>query len=152
MYWLIALMSLSLFAMVATGIYLEFRPMGQPERARRWFRGALSGNLLTFFGSMVGLVLLGLQDVMAAQEAAQVAAGGAKEVSEGLGLALIGIGIPTGLAAIGAGIGVGPVGAASLAVITEKPEMLGRTLIYLGLAEGVAIYGLVVTILLLAKI
>ena len=44
------------------------------------------------------------------------------------------------------------VGAASLAVITEKPEMLGRTLIYLGLAEGVAIYGLVVTILLLAKI
>ena len=151
MYWLIALMSFSLFAMVATGIYLEFRPMGRPERARRWFRGALSGNLLTFFGSMVGLVLLGLQDVMAAQEAAAVA-GASAEVSEGLGLALIGIGIPTGLAAIGAGIGVGPVGAASLAVITEKPEMLGRTLIYLGLAEGVAIYGLVVTILLLAKI
>ncbi len=150
MYWLIALMSLSLFALVATGIYLEFRPMAQPARARRWFRGALSGNLLTFFGSMVGLVLLGLQDAMAAQEAAAAAGGG--EVSIGLGLALIGIGIPTGLAAIGAGIGVGPVGAASLAVITEKPEMLGRTLIYLGLAEGVAIYGLVVTILLLAKI
>jgi len=149
MYWLIALMSLSLFGLVATGIYLEFRPMAQPGRARRWFRGALSGNLLTFFGSMVGLVLLGLQDAMAAQEAAAAAGG---EVSIGLGLALIGIGIPTGLAAIGAGIGVGPVGAASLAVITEKPEMLGRTLIYLGLAEGVAIYGLVVTILLLAKI
>ena len=149
MYWLIALMSLSLFGLVATGIYLEFRPMAQPARARRWFRGALSGNLLTFFGSMVGLVLLGLQDAMAAQEAAAAAGG---EVSIGLGLALIGIGIPTGLAAIGAGIGVGPVGAASLAVITEKPEMLGRTLIYLGLAEGVAIYGLVVTILLLAKI
>lgn len=149
MYWLIALMSLSLFGLVATGIYLEFRPMTRPGRARRWFRGALSGNLLTFFGSMVGLVLLGLQDAMAAREAAAAAGG---EVSVGLGLALIGIGIPTGLAAIGAGIGVGPVGAASLAVITEKPEMLGRTLIYLGLAEGVAIYGLVVTILLLAKI
>ena len=149
MYWLIVLMSLSLFGLVATGIYLEVRPMAQPARARRWFRGALSGNLLTFFGSMVGLVLLGLQDAMAAQEAAAAAGG---EVSIGLGLALIGIGIPTGLAAIGAGIGVGPVGAASLAVITEKPEMLGRTLIYLGLAEGVAIYGLVVTILLLAKI
>ncbi len=149
MYWLIALMSLSLFGLVATGVYLEFRPVAGPERARRWFKGALSGNLLTFFGSMVGLVLLGLQDAMAAQEAAAAAGG---EVSVGLGLALIGIGIPTGLAAIGAGIGVGPVGAASLAVITEKPEMLGRTLIYLGLAEGIAIYGLVVTILLLAKI
>jgi V/A-type H+-transporting ATPase subunit K len=47
---------------------------------------------------------------------------------------------------------VGPVGAASLAVIAEKPEMFGRTLIYLGLAEGIAIYGLVVTILLLGRI
>jgi V/A-type H+/Na+-transporting ATPase subunit K len=37
-------------------------------------------------------------------------------------------------------------------VITEKPEIFGRTLIYLGLAEGIAIYGLVVTILMLGKI
>ena len=77
---------------------------------------------------------------------------GTVEISAGLGLALIGIGIPTGLAAIGAGIAVGPVGASSLAIISEKPEMFGRTLIYLGLAEGIAIYGLVVTILLLGKI
>ena len=42
--------------------------------------------------------------------------------------------------------------AASLAALAEKPEMFGRTLIYLGLAEGIAIYGLVVTILLLGKI
>ncbi len=69
-----------------------------------------------------------------------------------MGLAIIGIGIPTALATIGAGIAVGPVGAASLAVISEKPEMFGRTLIYLGLAEGIAIYGLVVTILLLGKV
>lgn len=147
MYWLIALMSLSLFGMVATGLYLEFRPMTKSNKARNWFRGALSGNLLTFFGSLVGMVLLGMESAMAQQAAAAAPA-----VTEGLGLALIGIGIPTGLAAIGAGIGVGPVGAASLAVITEKPEMLGRTLIYLGLAEGIAIYGLVVTILLLGKI
>ena len=40
----------------------------------------------------------------------------------------------------------------SLAVIAEKPEIFGRTLVYLGLAEGIAIYGLVVTILLLGRI
>ncbi len=81
-------------------------------------------------------------------EVATVDAGGAREISAGLGLSLIviGIGIPTALATIGAGIAVGPVGAASLAVISEKPELFGRTLIYLGLAEGIAIYGLVVTI------
>ena len=78
--------------------------------------------------------------------------GGVREVSVGYGLALLGIGLPTGLATIGAGIAVSAVGAASLAVITEKPEVFGRTLVYLGLAEGIAIYGLVVTILLLGKL
>jgi V/A-type H+-transporting ATPase subunit K len=78
-----------------------------------------------------------------------VAAG---EISTGLGLAILGVGIPTGLSTIGAGIAVGPIGAASLAAITEKPETLGRTLIYLGLAEGIAIYGLVISILLLNRI
>ena len=84
--------------------------------------------------------------------AAPEAAAAAPEVSVGLGLALIGIGIPTALATIGAGIAVGPVGAAALAVIAEKPEAFGRSLIYLGLAEGIAIYGLVVTILMLGRI
>ncbi|MCG7919741.1 MAG: ATP synthase subunit C, partial [Candidatus Thiodiazotropha taylori] len=56
------------------------------------------------------------------------------------------------LSTIGAGIAVEPIGAASLAVLAEKPEIFGRTLIYLGLAEGIAIYGLVMSILLLDKI
>ena len=47
---------------------------------------------------------------------------------------------------------MGTVGAAALALLGEKPEMFGRTLIFVGLAEGIAIYGLVVTILLLGKI
>jgi V/A-type H+-transporting ATPase subunit K len=39
-----------------------------------------------------------------------------------------------------------------LAVLAEKPEIFGRTLIYLGLAEGIAIYGLVMSILLLGRV
>jgi V/A-type H+-transporting ATPase subunit K len=74
------------------------------------------------------------------------------QMSVGMGLALIGAGIPTALSTVGAGIAVGPIGAASLAAVAEKPEIFGRTLIYLGLAEGIAIYGLVVSILLLGKI
>jgi V/A-type H+-transporting ATPase subunit K len=76
----------------------------------------------------------------------------AVEVSVGLGLAIIGVGLPTAFSTIAAGIAVGPIGAASLAALAEKPEILGRTLIYLGLAEGIAIYGLVMSILLLDKI
>jgi V/A-type H+-transporting ATPase subunit K len=147
MYALIVLLALTLFGTLAVGVYFEMFPALDKVRAARWLKGTFSINVLTFVSAMLGIVLLGMHDVLAESSAA-----GPAVISDGLGLALIGIGIPTGLAAIGAGIAVGPVGAASLAIISEKPEMFGRTLIYLGLAEGIAIYGLVVTILLLGKI
>ena len=147
MYWLIGLLTLSLLGTLAAGVFFTLRPLSRwtRERASRWFKGTVAVNLLTFVAAVIGILFLGTRDVLA-----QTAGG--VQITEGLGLALIGIGIPTGLAAIGAGIAVGPVGAASLAIIAEKPEMFGRTLIYLGLVEGIAIYGLVVTILMLGKI
>ena len=149
MYWMIFLLSLSLLALIGTGIYLEIHPPAKGPRIQRRWKSVVAVNLLVFVGAQIGLLVLGMQDAMAETAAATA---GSREISVGLGLSLIGIGIPTALATIGAGIAVGPVGAASLAVISEKPELFGRTLIYLGLAEGIAIYGLVVTILMLGKI
>ena len=146
MNWLIAIVTLNLLLTLGWGAYLEFRPITDGARARRLWKGTLGTNLLVLVGASLAALVIGMDSAMAQQ----AAAGG--EISTGLGLALIGAGIPTGLAAVGAGFAVGPVGAASLAIIAEKPEMFGRTLIYLGLAEGIAIYGLVVTILLLGKI
>lgn len=148
MNWLIALMGFSVAALVATGVYLELRPRRLPKRLPRWIKGGVLANLAAYALGLAGMLLLGVEQVMAQE----VAAGGAREISLGLGLAIIGVGLPTALAAIGAGIALGPVGSAALAVIAEKPEMFGRTLIYLGLAEGIAIYGLVMSILLLGKI
>jgi V/A-type H+-transporting ATPase subunit K len=138
------LLSFSALGVISLGLYLLL----SPNSAVRWLKGGLMLNMLLFAAGMAGLVIGGIGEVMAAEEA--VSGGG--EISLGLGLALIGVGLPTGLATIGAGIAVSAVGSASLAVITEKPEMFGRTLIYLGLAEGIAIYGLVVSILLLGRI
>jgi len=148
MYWLLALMTLSLIGIIALGIYYEIYPLPPQAPATRWLKSSVAINLLTFVGAQLGLLLLGIQEVLA--EPTTIAT--TREITVGMGLAMIGIGIPTAFASIGAGIAVGPVGAASLAVIAEKPEMFGRTLVYLGLAEGIAIYGLVVTILLLGKL
>jgi V/A-type H+/Na+-transporting ATPase subunit K len=148
MYWLVALMSLAIVGLILSGIVLEIRP-NLSLRVRPWYKPAMGLQLLTFVGAQLGLLLLGVSDAMAAEGLATTAAA---DISTGLGLAIVGVGIPTGLSTIGAGIAVGPIGAASLAAITEKPETLGRTLIYLGLAEGIAIYGLVISILLLNKI
>ncbi|MCB1877434.1 MAG: ATPase [Chromatiales bacterium] len=147
MYLMLGLIGASLLGLILVGVYLEIRPRRFDERAKGRWKATVAANLTTFVIAEIGLLAIGIRDAMA-----QTGAGGPVEVSVGMGLAFIGIGIPTGLAAIGAGIAVGPVGAASLALISEKPEMFGRTLIYLGLAEGIAIYGLVVTILMLGRL
>jgi len=145
MAWLIALMVLPVAATLGAGIWLELKPRGMPAG---WLKGGLLANVLLFGVGLAGVTLLGVQEVLAAEPAAA----GLMDISLGKGLALLGVGLPTGLAAIGAAIALGPIGSASLAVIAEKPEMFGRTLIYMGLAEGIAIYGLVMSILLLGKI
>lgn len=47
---------------------------------------------------------------------------------------------------------VGYVGAAAMGAIGEKPELAGRALIFVGLAEGIAIYGLIIAIMILGKV
>lgn len=145
MTWLIALMSLPVAATLGAGIWLTFRPRRMPEA---WLKGGLLANLVLFGLGLASVMLLGVQEVMAAEPVAA----GAVEITLGKGLALLGVGLPTGLAAIAAALALGPIGSASLAVIAEKPEMFGRTLVYMGLAEGIAIYGLVMSILLLGKL
>jgi V/A-type H+-transporting ATPase subunit K len=147
MYWLLAVMSMSLLGMIGLGLYAEFNHPPKRINTPNRMKGIVAANLLLFVGAQLGLLFLGIQDVMAAETVAAT-----KDISVGMGLAMIGASIPTAVATIGAGIAVGPVGAASLAVIAEKPEVFGRSLVYLGLAEGIAIYGLVVTILMLGKI
>lgn len=145
MSWLIALMVLPVAATLGAGIWLEMKPRSVPAG---WLKGSMFANVALFGLGLTGVMLLGVQEVLAAEPAATAAGA----ITLGQGLALLGIGLPTGLAAIGAAIALGPIGSAALAVIAEKPEMFGRTLIYMGLAEGIAIYGLVMSILLLGKL
>ncbi len=65
--------------------------------------------------------------------------------------ALLGAGIAVAGSTIGAGFAVAYTGAAALAAVSEKPEMFGRSLVFVGLSEGIAIYGLVVAIILIGQ-
>ncbi len=58
-------------------------------------------------------------------------------------------GISAGLGSVGAGIAVSGTGAAAIGAVAEKPDFLGRSLIFVGLAEGIAIYGLLIAFLVL---
>jgi V/A-type H+-transporting ATPase subunit K len=74
------------------------------------------------------------------------------ETNQNAGLSFLAAGLSTGLACVGAGYAVGAVGSSALGAVSEDPRMLGRTLIFVGLAEGIAIYGLIISIIIMGRI
>jgi V/A-type H+-transporting ATPase subunit K len=110
----------------------------------RGFRRLLAVNGILMLGAvaLAAVLLLGVVDP------AQAATGGGNASSWA---ALLAAGIAVAGSTIGAAIAVAYTGAAALAAVSEKPEMFGRSLVIVGLAEGIAIYGLVVAIILIGK-
>ena len=91
----------------------------------------------------IALVAAGLTDVAYAQEEGT---GGTNDGSK-----LIGAGIAFGVAAGGAGVGLGQVGAAGLAVISENPALQSKVFIFVGMVESIAIYGIVMMFIILGQ-
>ncbi|HNR95053.1 MAG TPA: ATP synthase subunit C [Kiritimatiellia bacterium] len=75
-----------------------------------------------------------------------------KALTDAIGLAYIGAGVAVGFACLASGYAVAKIGSAAIGAVSEKPELMGRTLVFLGLAEGIAIYGLIIAIMILNKL
>ncbi len=75
---------------------------------------------------------------------AEAAAAGTAE-----GLAMLGAALSTGLACIGAGISVGNASSAAIGALTEDPTTFGKSLIFVVMGEGIALYGMLISILIL---
>ncbi|MGW3076147.1 ATP synthase subunit C [Kitasatospora sp. NPDC001132] len=134
--WLIALPAL---AAVLGAARLLARRHGRA--ALRWLLGV---NAAVMAGALALLVTV-LADPAGA-------AGPAAATSSGSGsAALIGASIAVAGASIGAAIAVAYTGAAAIAALSERPELFGRAMVIVGLAEGIAVYGLVVAVLLIGK-
>jgi V/A-type H+-transporting ATPase subunit K len=77
--------------------------------------------------------------------------GAAATGSSANGMALLAAAIAVAGSSIGAAIAVAYTGAAALAAMSERPELFGRAMVIVGLAEGIAIYGLIVSIILIGR-
>jgi V/A-type H+-transporting ATPase subunit K len=99
--------------------------------------------VLLLLVATVAFVAAGLTDVA---YAADGETGGMSDGSK-----LIGAGIAFGVAAGGAGVGLGQVGAAGLAVISENPALQSKVFIFVGMVESIAIYGIVMMFIILGQ-
>ena len=79
--------------------------------------------------------------------------GGVSALAAGLtvgeGLKFIGAALSTGLSGVGGGIAVASAASAAIGAMSENEKIMGKTLIFVALAEGIALYGLVISILIL---
>jgi len=126
-------------------------------------RGRSGMYLLAGIGAllMVGAVALVIAALAAGPAAAGTAAAGTAAAgvkiaagaatTSGNTAALLGAAIAVAGSTVGAGIAVAYAGAAALAVMSERPELFGRAMVIVGLAEGIAIYGLIIGIILIGK-
>ncbi len=112
-------------------------------------KGLLLG--LNGFNGIVLLMAAGVAIVWMASPSTAMAAGLGAQATGGDPYVTLAAAISTGLACIGGGIGVASSGAAAIGAIAEKPEAFGRALIFVGLAEGIAIYGLIIAFIILQR-
>lgn len=135
-----------LVPMIPAAIYFLRHRGPTPAKATRGLTAGLLG-----FNAILGLMMAGIGIVWLATPSTVLAAGQGAQTTIHDPYASLAAAISTGLAAIAAGIAVSSTGSAAVGTIAEKPEAFGRSLIFVGLAEGIAIYGLIISFMILNR-
>ena len=143
---IIVFAAILVLATIAAGIYFIYKDTSADKPKLKKF---LRFNLVAFIPTMATAL------IMFVPSAVMAATGDAASAATGYGY--LGAALSTGLACVGAGYAVGVVGSAALGsaalgAVSENEKILGKTLIYVGLAEGVAIYGLIISIMIIGNL
>lgn len=139
MYLFLTLATIIVIATITQGV-IKFYKGAYAEK--KDIKKALKINLCSLVPVLTGIIVTSIPQVA-------YAAGSGDSAS---GLGYIAAALSTGLAAVGAGIAVAAVGSSALGAVSEDPKILGKTLIFVGLAEGIAIYGLIISIMILGRL
>lgn len=129
-------------------IVIPFAAYAMGEKSRGRYKKALALNVIAFFGILIiSQIVLFTGTAMAAET---TTSGGATGIVAGLGY--IGAALATGLSGIGGGIAVANAASAALGAISEDSSVLGKSLIFVGLAEGVCLYGFIISFMIIGKL
>lgn len=139
-----------LFLIIATAIVIATMTIGFIMRSRsekieaKKIKKYFKINLGVFAPVLAAFIIMLIPDIASA--AAETGLSGAS------GMGFLAAALSTGMATIGAGYAVGAVASSALGAVSEDPAILGKTLIFVGLAEGIAIYGLIISIMILGRL
>lgn len=134
------IVTLVLSIIVPFGYYL----IGEKNKGR--FKKALGTNVFFFFGAFV------IASIMMYGGSANAAETTAAAATTATGLGYIAAALVTGLSCVGGGIAVASAASAALGAVSEDNSIFGKSLIFVGLAEGVCLYGLIISFMILGKL
>ncbi|MGN0595657.1 MAG: ATP synthase subunit C [Hominimerdicola sp.] len=119
------------------------------KTGKKSVKGAFIGNLCTFFGVSALFFILPMGKLVSAasEEGSMIAA-----LSTGAGLGYLAAALAVGLSCIGSGIAVAAGAPAAIGATSEDPKNFVKALIFVVLGEGIALYGLLISILIISNI
>ena len=130
-----------LFAALVACIAVPFRVFVKGEQTKHRYKTTLALNGVMFFGLMLFTGVMMFSGNAFAAETAETAAVAASSTATGLGYI-----------AAALSIGVASAASAALGAISEDSSILGKSLIFVGLAEGVCLYGLIIAFMIIGKL
>ena len=139
------LAKITLAAALLLSIAIPFGAFAAGEKTKGRYKTALGINALLFVGTLVTAGTL-----MFTGNA--FAAATASTASNAAGWGYLAAALSTGMSCIGGGIAVSAAASAALGAISEDGSILGKSLIFVGLAEGVCLYGLIISFMILGKL
>lgn len=139
------LVKITLSVALLISVVIPFGAFAVGEKTQGRYKSALAANILMFFGTMaLAVIFIFSGNAYAAEEAAAA--------SSATGLGYIAAALSIGMSCIGGGIAVSAAASAALGAISEDSSILGKSLIFVGLAEGVCLYGLIIAFMILGQL
>lgn len=137
---------LLLVAALVLSIIIPFGYYLIGEKNKKRYKRAVGTNVFFYFGTFViaAIMMFGGNTAVAADIAAAS--------SNATGFGYLAAALSTGLSCVGGGIAVASAASAALGAISEDSSALGKSLIFVGLAEGVCLYGLIISFMILGKL
>ena len=137
---------LLLVAAIVLGIILPFGYYLIGQKNKKRYKRALGVNIFFYFGCFVIAAIMMFGGHVEAADAVADAA------SNATGFGYLAAALSTGLSCVGGGIAVASAASAALGAISEDSSALGKSLIFVGLAEGVCLYGLIISFMIIGRL
>lgn len=141
------MIQITLAAALILSILVPFGAFFLGEKNKKRYKRSLACNCFFFFGSLLIGTIVMFGGTVSAQ-----AATSADTAGLATGLGYLGEALVTGLSGIGSGIAVASSASAALGAISEDGSLFGKSMIFVAMAEGIALYGLIISFMILGKL